>query len=499
MGESGKVNHKFVCKRRRGKIDMRNVVIMLTISAALPLWTEPRACAKEARPATAYKDVLIKGVPHVRQRPDFCGEACAEMYLRKLGHELDQDDVFNASGLDPAEGRGCRTAELAAALKAIGFDAGPVWYRISAAQADEQIEAQFRMLHGDLVRGIPSIVCMHYDDKPKANEHFRLVLGYDSKKDEIIYHEPAEAAGACRRMKRAKFFELWPLKYEKKQWTLIRIRLKAGKIREAEPSKGFTDADYAQRIMALRKKVPNSGFTVVLQKPFVVIGDEAPAVVRRRSVRTIKWAADKLKQDYFEKDPPDIIDIWLFRDEKSYKKYALEIFGDSPETPFGYYSHQHNALIMNIGTGGGTLVHEIVHPFMSSNFPECPAWFNEGLASLYEQSQEKDGHIWGLTNWRLAGLQDDIRTGRIGSFEALTYTTEGEFYRCDKGNNYAQARYLCYYLQQRGLLAKFYHEFYANHRKDPTGYATLKKVLGGEDMAAFQKRWEQFVLKLTFP
>jgi hypothetical protein len=481
------------------EVDMRTIFLTLRVLAVVLLCAGLDACAKNAGQVRGYADVLIKDVPHVRQQPDFCGEACAAMYLRKLGHDMDQDDVFNASGLDPAEGRGCRTAELAAALKIIGFDAGPVWYKISAERADEQIEQQFKIVYADLVVGIPSIVCMHYDDKPKANEHFRLVLGYDSKKDEIIYHEPAEVAGAYRRMKRAKFFELWPLKYEKKRWTLVRMRLKAGRIREPQRSAGFTDADYAQHIMALRKKVPNNGFTVVLQKPFVVVGDEAPAVVRRRAVRTVKWAVDMLKQDYFEKDPADIIDIWLFRDEKSYKKYALEIFGDSPQTPFGYYSHEHNALIMNIGTGGGTLVHEIVHPFMSSNFPECPAWFNEGLASLYEQSQEKEDHIWGLTNWRLAGLQGDIRTGRIGSFEALTYTTEGEFYRCAKGNNYAQARYLCYYLQERGLLAKFYHEFCANCRKDPTGYVTLKKVLDEEDMAAFQKRWEQFVLKLTFP
>ena len=32
------------------------------------------------------------------------------------------------------------------------------------------------------------------------------------------------------------------------------------------------------------------------------------------------------------------------------------------------------------------LVHEMVHPFMDADFPACPAWFNEGLASLYEQS-----------------------------------------------------------------------------------------------------------------
>ncbi|MHC4185422.1 MAG: hypothetical protein ACYSUC_04445, partial [Planctomycetota bacterium] len=120
-------------------------------------------------------------------------------------------------------------------------------------------------------------------------------------------------------------------------------------------------------------------------------------------------------------------------------------------------------------------------------------------ASLYEQCRQEDGRIWGLTNWRLSGLQGDIRAGRISSFEALTHTNEGEFYRCDKGNNYAQARYLCYYLQEQGLLVRFYHEFHSNWQKDPTGYATLKTVLGEKDMAAFQKRWEQFVLKLTFP
>ena len=38
-------------------------------------------------------------------------------------------------------------------------------------------------------------------------------------------------------------------------------------------------------------------------------------------------------------------------------------------------------------------------------------------------------------------------------------------YDDDRGANYAQARYLCYYLQQRGLLVKFYREFHA-HQKE---------------------------------
>ena len=40
-------------------------------------------------------------------------------------------------------------------------------------------------------------------------------------------------------------------------------------------------------------------------------------------------------------------------------------------------------VVLGTSTGGGTLVHEIVHPFMRANFPNCPSWFDEGLASLY--------------------------------------------------------------------------------------------------------------------
>ena len=115
---------------------------------------------------------------------------------------------------------------------------------------------------------------------------------------------------------------------------------------------------------------------------------------------------------------------------------------------------------------------------MRANFPECPDWFNEGLASLYEQSEDRGGHIHGRTNWRLAGLQQAIKAKSLSSFKDLCATTTSQFYNQDKGNNYAQARYLCYYLQEKGLLVKFYREFAANHKADPTGYKTLQRVLG---------------------
>jgi len=259
---------------------------------------------------------------------------------------------------------------------------------------------------------------------------------------------------------------------------------------------GISAADYSRHVEQLKKRLPSADFTIVIQAPFVVVGDEAAEVVKDRSERTVKWAVDKLKQDYFSKDPAEILDIWLFKDAASYERNALTLFGDKPSTPYGYYSSRHKALIMNISTGGGTLVHEIVHPFIEANFPNCPPWLNEGLGSLYEQSGEVDGHIHGYTNWRLPGLQRAIRTGQVPAFKTLMAYGPSSFYNDDKGINYAQARYLCYYLQQRGLLVRFYREFHAHQKTDPTGYETLRRILGTRDMNAFKLKWETFVLEL---
>ena len=152
---------------------------------------------------------------------------------------------------------------------------------------------------------------------------------------------------------------------------------------------------------------------------------------------------------------------------------------------------------MDISTGGGTLVHEIVHPFMESNFEACPSWFNEGLASLYEQSSSRNGHIIGLTNWRLRGLQVAIESDRLPRFEELCSTTTRGFYD-GEDTNYAQARYLCYYLQEKELLVKYFHQFRKNVDRDPTGFETLKQVLGRNDVLQFQKEWEDYVMKLRF-
>jgi hypothetical protein len=237
---------------------------------------------------------------------------------------------------------------------------------------------------------------------------------------------------------------------------------------------------------------------VRIEVPFVVAGDGTPEELER-SLETVRWARDKLEQDFFARRPAKILDVFLFQTAESYERGVQALTGGAPGTPYGFYSSGTGGLFMNISTGGGTLVHEIVHPYVEADFPSAPPWLDEGLGSLFEQSAERGGHIVGRPNWRLAGLQRAIARGALPSFRELTGQGGAAFYDDERGTNYAQSRYLLYYLQEQGLLRDFYRAFRAARAKDPTGYATLVQTLGARDMAAFQRRWEQYVAALRFP
>ena len=161
-----------------------------------------------------------------RTKARFCGEACVAMALQKLGKPADQDFVFDQSGLSPIDGRGCYTKDLADAIRNIGFDAGKVWYKVRSASAQADLDRHFQIILADLANGHTTVVYMHYDEQPKTTEHFRLIVGYDADRDEIIYQEPATSDGEYQRMSRQMLMKLWPLKYKAEEWTVVMMRLR---------------------------------------------------------------------------------------------------------------------------------------------------------------------------------------------------------------------------------------------------------------------------------
>jgi len=251
----------------------------------------------------------------------------------------------------------------------------------------------------------------------------------------------------------------------------------------------------AERAAELRDELEGKGYTVVVEAPFVVIGDESPRKVRRRASGILRWSVSRYQAELFASEPAKVIEVWLFKNERTYRRGAKQRFGDNPDTPYGYYSSEHNAIVMNIGPGAGTLTHEVVHPFIEADFPTAPAWLNEGLASLYERPTEKNGKIWGLPNWRLPSLKREIRKKTLPALSTLLATTSDEFYEAEY-DSYAYARYLMLYLQEQGKLTEFYKAFREGAEDDPTGAKTLASVLGTEDLDKFGKLWRRWVLTL---
>jgi hypothetical protein len=268
------------------------------------------------------------------------------------------------------------------------------------------------------------------------------------------------------------------------------------------PARSAPNRDpYVEHTTTLRKELSAKKLGKLVfrtEKPFVVVGNDS-AEQLERDAQTVKWAVSLLEQDFFAARPSKILNVYLFRDAKSYERGVKRLTGESPSTPYGFYSATYNGLFMNIATGGGTLVHEIVHPYVEADFPNAPPWLNEGLGSLFEQSSTREGHIIGLTNWRLAGLQEAIGEDSVPSFEKLTHLGANEFYGDDAGVNYAASRYLLYYLQEKNALRDFYKTCRDTRDKDPSCIGALKKALGTNDLDAFKKTWQQYVAKLTFP
>ncbi|CAN5747058.1 hypothetical protein BH20VER1_BH20VER1_32040 [soil metagenome] len=238
------------------------------------------------------------------------------------------------------------------------------------------------------------------------------------------------------------------------------------------------------------------GMDTLISPPFVLAGDGGVARLERYRDRSVLAAAEAMHRQFFRTRPDKPILILLFESEGPYRRLAKKWFGDDDVTRFGYFRRD-NIMVMNVGTGTGTLVHELTHALIRPDFPDVPDWFNEGLGSLFEQCTIEGGQIRGLTNWRLPALQKAIRADKLRPLRELI---ESDHFYGDShvGMNYAQARYLLMYLQEHEQLGMFYSQLKADHVDDPSGLKTLQATIAPDSLDPFAGKWRQWVLRLRF-
>ncbi len=283
-----------------------------------------------------------------------------------------------------------------------------------------------------------------------------------------------------------------------RRYRICFLALLLGPLPALAASESDMNAKCADLLAKWKDRFAEEKMTAVIAPPFVIAGTGDADRVNAYRDRTILSAAKCLQTQFFKKHPAEPVMILLFESAEPYKRLAKKWFDDDDVPYYGFFRHD-NIMLMNVGTGTGTLVHELTHALIKPDFPEVPSWFNEGFASLYEQcSLGADNTIKGHENWRLPALQKAIKADKLRPLSELV--ADPAFYKPEMvGLNYGQARYLMFYLQEKKLLAPYYTQFRDHYKEDPTGLESLKKIIGPQSLEAFEKDWRAWVMTLEFP
>ncbi|MBI3926967.1 MAG: hypothetical protein HY319_15635 [Armatimonadetes bacterium] len=261
------------------------------------------------------------------------------------------------------------------------------------------------------------------------------------------------------------------------------------------PRPSVSEQALATALQEMKKELPSPQFRFVREGFFVVASDLGESELKAVRSFALQDCCGALLKELFPTRPAQPVRVYLFKDDKSYRAWTQKLFKSPPPTPYGYFDGSRNALVMNIATGEGTLVHEMTHALSNADFPQCPPWLFEGLGSLYEMPYLSKGRLRGAVNWRLPRLQKAIQEKKTLPLRKLLALNSHEFYSQNAGLNYAEARYLLMFLQERGLLAGCYKQLREAYPSDPTGTATLEKAWGGP-LEQLETEWKRWALQL---
>lgn len=266
----------------------------------------------------------------------------------------------------------------------------------------------------------------------------------------------------------------------------------------ADPPYDFA-ADSARRIENAKKELGPKITTAVVSDVFVVIcpkGWQGKAC--DDSISLMRSSMAGYMNGRFGKKPKEAISVYLFGDRVGYESFCTQKYSAPCIAHFGFYTPGERYMVMNAGLGLGTLTHEIVHPLVEADFPNAPTWLNEGVASVFEQPQlPRPGEIHGGKNWRhpylkrtmLSADKDKARLDKLFGMPDATFRGEWE------GLNYATARYVCQWLDERGKLWPFFQKWRDDFANDPTGEKSFTAVTG-MTLSEANAAWTKWTLAL---
>lgn len=237
------------------------------------------------------------------------------------------------------------------------------------------------------------------------------------------------------------------------------------------------------------------GSSVLIRPPYVLAGDMPEEVLERLYRNVVQPTARALSVSFFDATPDEPITIVAFAKETAFRDFARRVDRRQPESYYGYYLRSQRRLVVNVATGAGTLAHELTHALAHFDFPNLPEWLDEGLASVFEQSEfAETGHrLTGTDNWRVHHVLRALHQNQLRKTEELV---QGRSVRANhEAIDYAHARYVCLYLQEQQLLEPYYRKLRARSPSDPTGWLTLREIVGSDATTDFDTEFRRWVVK----
>jgi hypothetical protein len=163
---------------------------------------------------------------------------------------------------------------------------------------------------------------------------------------------------------------------------------------------GLAQAD--EVLLATRARVPT--FDVQVFGRFVIAASTGDSVdTLKKTALYLERYLDFLKREYAIALPDTFITLYLVKTTDGLSRLAEQLHGlKVGNATFGYSFRDDMSLLAAVpgGFGPGTLMHELFHLTVRSQFGDIPQWLDEGLASLYEVSAFSGDQVKGIANWR---------------------------------------------------------------------------------------------------
>jgi hypothetical protein len=253
----------------------------------------------------------------------------------------------------------------------------------------------------------------------------------------------------------------------------------------------------ADRRVGIYRKQLGEAFHVEKDDPYrLIVCSDLPDDVRGKVLLMLHGIADALKQDFFPEKPQIYIGLLIPANPAEFAKMI-----GRPGIA-GAYNPQNRTMIINLATGPGTMAHEYAQALhfadMERRGQQHPIWIIEGFGTLCEQSAVRNGRIVGMVNWRLPILKQ--AAGRKAIIPLADLMADSNKYFADQRQiplAYAEVRYVMLFLQEKGILVKWYNQYCEDWKSDPTGVKALEKTYS-KPLAEFQADWLTFVDGLDF-